>query len=102
MVANSDDKPTKNPKRAVALKYKQGTEGAPTVVAKGRERMAEKILELAREHDLHIHEDADLVEVLEKVELDQEIPLEVYSVVAEIFSYIYEANKKRANGTNTD
>lgn len=102
MVANSDDTPTKKPKRAVALKYKQGHEGAPTVVAKGRERMAEKILELAREHNLHIHEDADLVEVLEKVELDQEIPLEVYSVVAEIFSYIYQANKKRANGNNTE
>lgn len=97
MVANSDEPIDKKKKKAVALRYDKGNEAAPRVAAKGHGRMAERILELAEEHDLHIHEDADLVEVLEKVELDQEIPLEVYGVVAEIFRYIYQANKSRGD-----
>src|SRR5690606_37838276 len=95
MVAKSDEPVDLKKKKAVALRYDKGQDAAPKVAAKGAGRMAERILEIAEEHELHIHKDADLVEVLEKVELEQEIPLEVYSVVAEIFRYIYEANKKR-------
>ena len=90
------NKENKEPaKKAVALKYRDGEDAAPRVVAKGKAQIAEKILEVAEAHGLHIHRDADLVEVLEKVELDQQIPLEVYAVVAEIFAYIYRVNKRR-------
>ena len=54
-------------------------------------------LEIAEEHDIHIHRDADLMTVLEAVELNHEIPLEVYAVVAEIFAYIYRMNNEKKN-----
>lgn len=97
MVAKSDEPIDTKKKKAVALRYDKGKDAAPKVAAKGRGRMAERIIELAEEHGLELHQDADLVEVLEKVELEQEIPLEVYGVVAEIFRYIYAANKSRGN-----
>lgn len=95
MAAKSDKDTNKKEKKAVALKYDRDENAAPQVAAKGSGWLAEKIIAVAKEHKIHIHEDADLVEVLEKVELDQEIPLEVYSVVAEIFSYIYKVNKSK-------
>ncbi|MEC9291478.1 MAG: EscU/YscU/HrcU family type III secretion system export apparatus switch protein [Pseudomonadota bacterium] len=82
---------------AVALEYEKEGEGAPVVVAKGKGLIAERILEIAEEHDIHIHRDADLMTVLETVELNHEIPLEVYAVVAEIFAYIYRINNEKKN-----
>lgn len=86
------------PLKAAALQYSQGQQAAPKLTAKGAGAVAEKIIELAKEHGIPLHADADLVEVLEKVELDTEIPLEVYAVVAEIFSYLYRTNQaQRSN-----
>lgn len=82
--------------QAVALKYDNTKDAAPKVVAKGQSLVAERILEIAAEYGIPVHKDADLVEVLNAVQLDQEIPLEVYSVVAEIFAYIYRMNQKSA------
>ncbi|MFZ2620243.1 MAG: EscU/YscU/HrcU family type III secretion system export apparatus switch protein [Alphaproteobacteria bacterium] len=83
------------PKKAAALSYDRANSAAPKLSAKGRGDVAERIIEVAKAHNIPIHEDADLIEILEKVELEQEIPLEIYAVVAEIFAYIYKANKKR-------
>lgn len=92
-MVETDDKQ----KKAVALKY--GEEDAvPKVAAKGKGWLAEKIIEIAKQNDLPIRSDADLVEILEKVELNQEIPLEVYAVVAEIFAYIYRVNQQKKQG----
>jgi len=96
MVANSDNPDEKNQKKAVALKYNKEKNAAPHVAAKGRGLVAERILSIAKEHDIPIQEDKDLVEILESVEVEQEIPLEVYAVVAEIFAYIYKTNKTAA------
>ncbi|MCP5405114.1 MAG: EscU/YscU/HrcU family type III secretion system export apparatus switch protein [Pseudomonadaceae bacterium] len=82
--------------KAAALRYNQESDAAPILTAKGRGQVAERILEVAREHNIPIRSDADLVEILEKVEIDQEIPLEVYTVVAEIFSYLYKVNQRKA------
>lgn len=101
MVANSDDSAKKNPpqvKKAAALKYDNTADAAPRIVAKGRQHTAEKILEIAKTYDIPVHKDEDLVSILEQIEVDQEIPLEVYSVVAEIFAYIYRVNKSKAEG----
>ena len=81
-------------KKAVALKYDKSKNPAPHVAAKGRGDIAQRILDVASEHDIPIHSDADLVEILDKVELEQEVPIEVYSVVAEIFAYIYKINNE--------
>ncbi|MFD2612983.1 EscU/YscU/HrcU family type III secretion system export apparatus switch protein [Paenibacillus gansuensis] len=89
--------PTERPKslaKAVALKYMPGTQQAPTVTAKGSGRVAEAILEKAKEHGVPIQEDASLVEVLSKIEVDQQIPPELYQLVAEILSYVYRSDQK--------
>ena len=91
------EKTSKTHTQAVALKYDNTNDAAPKVVAKGQSLVAERILEIAEEYGIPVHKDADLVEVLNAVELDQEIPLEVYSVVAEIFAYIYRMNQKKAS-----
>ncbi|MBU0680925.1 MAG: EscU/YscU/HrcU family type III secretion system export apparatus switch protein [Proteobacteria bacterium] len=80
-------------KKAVALRYNPEKETAPRVIGKGLGLVAEQILELAREHNIPIHEDRDLVEVLAKLDPGQEIPSETYLIVAEILSFIYKTNE---------
>lgn len=82
-------------KRAVALKYEPGSSGAPTVVAKGRGAIAEKILELARTNGVAVREDPALVTVLSKLEVDQEIPPQLYAAVAAILAFLYQANQSK-------
>lgn len=86
----SDNQP--NRKKAVALRYDQEKDASPTVVGKGLGLLAEKLIEIAREHDIPIHEDADLVEILAKLELKEEIPSSTYVAVAEILAFIYRTN----------
>ncbi len=80
---------------AVALKYDQGTAQAPQLVAKGVNFMALKIKDIAREHDVPIIENPVLARVLhDQLEVDQVIPEEFYKAIADIFSYVYNLNKK--------
>mgnify|MGYP003587553798 CR=1 FL=1 len=81
-------------RKAVALRYNQNQEDAPRVVAKGRGKIAEKIVELAKANHVPLYEDANLVEVLEAMDLKQEIPEELYRAVAEVLAFIYRLNKK--------
>ncbi|MBV6712899.1 EscU/YscU/HrcU family type III secretion system export apparatus switch protein [Paenibacillus chitinolyticus] len=81
-------------RKAVALKYAPGEQKAPTVIAKGKGKVAEAIVEKARENGVPVQEDASLVEVLSKLELDQEIPGELYQLVAEVLSYIYRSDNR--------
>ncbi len=87
--------PTQPPTKAAALSYQPGNQAAPTLTAKGRGLIAEKIIALAKEHHIPLHRDADLLEILDKVELDTEIPLEVYAIVAEIFAFIHQVNQQQ-------
>lgn len=80
--------------KAAALSYKQGKDVAPKVVAKGSGHMAEKILEIARKHNIPLKEDPQLVEVLSTLDLHQEIPPELYKAVAEILAFVYRMTKK--------
>jgi flagellar biosynthesis protein len=81
-------------KRAVALKYNPAEDAAPRVVAKGQGVIAERILAIARENNIPIHEDRDLVEVLAVLQLGQLIPEEVYGALAEILAFLYRLNRK--------
>lgn len=81
-------------KKAVALGYDQEKDRAPRVVAKGKGASAENIIKIAQLHNLPIKEDADLVELLSKVELDREVPEKLYVAVAEVFSFLYKITKK--------
>ncbi len=55
--------------------------------------MAEKIIAVAKAHRIPIKDDPDLVTVLAKLELDREIPPELYKAIAEIFAFIYQVNQ---------
>lgn len=87
-------KTEKNPK-AVALAYKPGLDRAPKVTAKGRGKVAERIIELARQHHLAIHEDPDLVEALSLLDLNEEIPEDLYVLVAELLAFLYSVNGQK-------
>ncbi|MFF0825790.1 EscU/YscU/HrcU family type III secretion system export apparatus switch protein [Brevibacillus sp. NPDC003359] len=80
-------------KQAVALKYQAGTMEAPKIVAKGKGYVADNILKTAKEHAIPVQEDPSLVEVLGKLDLDQQIPPELYQVVAEILAFVYRIDK---------
>ena len=79
--------------KAAALKYQGGSRGAPRLAAKGQGWLAEQIKTLARTHNVPLYQDPDLIQVLEKLEYDQEIPLEIFAVVAEIFAYLYRTGQ---------
>ena len=81
-------------KAAVALKYDKNKSNAPKVTAKGKGRTAQKIIELAELNDIAIKKDEDLVELLSKIELDKEVPAEMYKAVAEVFNFVYKLTKK--------
>ena len=74
-------------KIANALKYSDD-ESAPKVVAKGRGYIAEKIIETAKENKISIYKDKKLAQQLENLAIGEEIPHELYEVVAEILVYI--------------
>ena len=71
---------------AVALHYDK--KGAPRVVAKGRGSIGEKIIELAKAHDIPIEENDVLAGALSKVELGDESPPELYKAVAEVLVFV--------------
>ncbi|MBI4532261.1 MAG: EscU/YscU/HrcU family type III secretion system export apparatus switch protein [Candidatus Latescibacteria bacterium] len=80
-------------KTAVALRYKPVEDVAPKVVAKGRGLIAERIITIAEEYGIPIHEDPSLVEVLVKLDMGMEIPPELYRVVAEILAFVYRMDQ---------
>jgi len=84
----------KQTEKAAALKYEHGRDSVPKLVAKGRGKVAEKIIEIARAHDIPVEEDHELVEFLSMLDLYQEIPPEMYLAVAEILAFVYSLNKK--------
>jgi flagellar biosynthesis protein len=71
---------------AVALHYEKS--GAPRVVAKGRGSIGEKIIEVAKAHDIPIEENEVLAGALSNVELGDEIPAELYKAVAEVLIFV--------------
>ena len=80
-------------KKAIALKYDRGKDAAPKVTAKGRGAVADKILALARENRIPIEQDSTLMEALYRLDINEEIPEELYQVVAELLAFIYRMNK---------
>jgi len=84
----------KNREKAVALQYDASQSSAPKVTAKGEGFTAENIIKIAKLHDIPIKKDEDLVTMLAKLEVDKEVPPEMYKAIAEVFSYVYKLTKK--------
>ena len=75
--------------KAIALKYDREKNAAPLITAQGRGETAKNIIKIAEENGIPIKKDEDLVNMLSQIELNQEIPVELYQAVSEIFSFIY-------------
>ncbi|MBJ7577980.1 EscU/YscU/HrcU family type III secretion system export apparatus switch protein [Devosia sp. MC532] len=89
----SDDAMPTKPRIAVALQYEEGSLEAPRVVAKGRGFVAEKIIELAEEHGVLVETNPILAEALSGVDLDEEIPVELYEAMAVVIGYVLRQSK---------
>jgi len=81
-------------RKAVALRYDREINQAPEVVASGQGLLAERILELARAHDVPSHEDQALVEALLKVPVGSEIPPELYQLVAQVLAFVLSMDEE--------
>lgn len=78
-----------NHKKAIALQYDKEINNAPKVVAKGSRYLADEIINIATKYDIPIKKDENMASMLEQIEVNQEIPPQMYKAVAEIFSFIY-------------
>ena len=76
-------------KKAAALQYDKENDQAPHVTAHGSGETAKNIIKIAEQNGIPIKKDEDLVNMLSQIELNQEIPVELYKAVSEIFSFIY-------------
>ena len=80
--------------KAVAILYDDSKNTAPQVIASGKGLIARKIIETAREAGIHIQEDPNLIELLAKIPIGKEIPVELYQTVAEMLAFVYQINTK--------
>ena len=87
-------------KTAAALGYDSESNSAPRLLAKGEGELADRIIALAKENNIPIREDRDLVALLSQLNLNQEIPSELYRTVAEILTFIYKANDQWKTNRN--
>lgn len=98
----NDNKPKKI-KEAAAISYTPGEDSAPKIVAVGKGEIADKIIEKAQENDIPIHHDTTLAHTLAALNVGDQIPPELYEVVAEVMVFIASLDQKageRANKKN--
>jgi len=88
------NKDKKEPTIAAALKYDSKRDSAPRVTARGRGAIAEKIIGLAKKHGVPIKEDPVLTQILSRLDIDEQIPPELYKAVAEILAFVYSVNER--------
>ncbi len=82
--------------KAAALSYDAGKDAAPRLTAKGQGIVAENIIALAKKHAIPIHQDPTLIELLSRLDLDSQIPEELYHAVAEILAFVYRMNEEHS------
>lgn len=87
-----------NIKKAAALTYKPG-DNAPKISAMGKGEIAERIIKVAKENEVPVFENSELIETLMSFDLGSEIPPELYNVVAEILVFISNMDRKKG-GSN--
>ncbi len=91
-----DTNKKKKVEKAVALKYST-EDRAPKVVAKGRGHAASRIVEMAKDEDIYIYKDENLIDSLIELEINEEIPEQLYEAVAEIIFFVYNLDINRGN-----
>lgn len=83
-------------RQAIALEYDPNDDQAPKVIASGKGNLADKIIEKAKESKVPVHKDSKLADTLSRLEIGQEIPPELYEVVAQILVFVDAMDKIRA------
>ncbi|NBJ68418.1 MULTISPECIES: EscU/YscU/HrcU family type III secretion system export apparatus switch protein [Clostridia] len=83
-----------NQRKAAALRYHEAHHTAPVVTASGKGKLADDIIETAKENNIPILEDASLVELLAQLNINETIPEELYEAVAEVFAFIYRTDQQ--------
>jgi len=85
---------------AIALEYDE--ENAPVVNAKGTGELAERIIEIAKENDIYLQEDKELIQILAELDLGDEIPESIYKAIAEVIAFAYIIKGKFPKDHKTD
>ncbi len=80
--------------KAVALKYSSQEDETPEVIAKGEGKLAEEIISIAKKEGIQVHQDKEVVEFLSKLDIDEEIPPELYEMVAQLLCFVYKMDRK--------
>ncbi len=86
----------KKPLQAVALHYDNRPESTPKVIATGRGDLAQQIIAAAEDAGVDIVQDPDLLEILGRVPVGEDVPAELFQAVAEILAFIYRINGRYA------
>lgn len=81
-------------KKVVAIKYEEVKDEVPTIIAKGIGKVAEKIIEIAKENNIPIMHQTKLVNELYSLDIPSEIPEDMYLIVAKIIAYVMKLNNK--------
>jgi flagellar biosynthesis protein len=87
--------------RAAVLAYDPLADGAPRLVAKGHGDIAERMIALARANGLAVHQDAGLLNFLMRIDLEEQIPAELYIAVAAVLSLVWHADKAAAQARSS-
>lgn len=83
-------------KKAVALGYNQSEQAAPKVLAKAQGLLAQSIIKIAQEHDISIFSNEALVQSLMNIDLEKEIPSQMYESMAEVFAWLYRVESDKS------
>ncbi len=89
-------KEKKQIKQAVALRYKREKDRAPVIVASGDGRIAERIINIAEEHEIPVENNPSLTQALRKLNPGQEIPPDLYEAVAVLLAHILELDSRQS------
>lgn len=98
----TDSRDAYNIKKAVALRYRQGEDDAPVVVASGQGWLAEKIIEIAREKEIKLYQDNSLVDSLRVLNINEEIPVELYESLAAILAFVFKVDQRYEERVKTE
>lgn len=86
-----------SPRRtAVAIRYDVEKDRAPLILAAGRGTIADEIVRIAQDNEIPLYEDTGLADLLAKLEIDAEIPPELYVLVAEVLFFVFQLDRMRA------
>ncbi len=89
----AQEAPKEDRRSAIALRYDVDRDRAPLILASGRGPVADEILRIAEENKIPLYEDRELASLLAKLELDTEIPPELYVLVAEVLFFVYKLDR---------